>query len=83
LDRRRSISFVPQDRGRQGASLEAAVVEDAIMTHHRLDPRFTRWKGLLLDWKFARDFTESLRSKFSVNMASVDFCLLVTSSAPV
>lgn len=72
LDRRRSISFVPQDRGRQGASLEAAVVEDAIMTHHRLDPRFTRWKGLLLDWKFARDFTESLRSKFSVNMASTD-----------
>ena len=72
LERRRSISFVPQDRGRQGASLDASVVEDAIMTHHRLDPHFTHWRGLLLDWKFARSFTESLRSKFSVNMASVD-----------
>lgn len=72
LDRRRSISFVPQDRGRQGASLDATIIEDAIMTHHRLDPRFTRWNGLLLDWRFARDFTEGLRRKFSVNMARVD-----------
>jgi simple sugar transport system ATP-binding protein len=72
LERRRSISFVPQDRGRQGASLDASVLEDAIMTHHRLDPRFTHWKGLLLNWKFAREFTEDLRQDYSVNLAGID-----------
>jgi simple sugar transport system ATP-binding protein len=72
LERRRSISFVPQDRGRLGASLDASILEDAIMTHHRLDPRFTRWKGLLLNWPFARNFTERLRRDFSVNMARID-----------
>jgi len=72
LERRRYISYVPQDRGRQGASLDASILEDAIMTHHRLDPRFTAWRGRLLNWKYAREFTEKLRTSFSVNMSSAD-----------
>lgn len=70
LDRRRLISFVPQDRGKMGASLAAPVLENAIMTHHRLKAGFTRWKGMLLNYRFARAFTTSLAENFSVVMPS-------------
>jgi simple sugar transport system ATP-binding protein len=70
LERRRLISFVPQDRGRMGASLGASIMENAIMTHHRLDPRFTRLAGLLLDLPFARRFAQRVREEFSVSMSS-------------
>lgn len=70
LERRRLISFVPQDRGKMGASVTAPVIDNAMMTHHLLDPRFTRWKGLLLNLDFARRFTDSLAEKFSVSMPS-------------
>jgi ABC-type uncharacterized transport system ATPase subunit len=70
LERRRLISFVPQDRGRMGASPGASIVENAIMTHHRLDSRFTRLGGLLLDLPFARRFAQRVREEFSVSMAS-------------
>ncbi|MBK8796808.1 MAG: hypothetical protein IPM07_10795, partial [Anaerolineales bacterium] len=49
LERRRHIAYVPQDRGRMGGSLPASVVENAIMTHHRLNDALVRWGGLLLD----------------------------------
>ncbi|HZW02898.1 MAG TPA: ABC transporter ATP-binding protein [Anaerolineaceae bacterium] len=71
LERRQSISFVPQDRGKMGASLPASVTENAIMTHHRLNARITRWKGLLLDGRAAREFSEELRQNFSVSMSAV------------
>jgi ABC-type uncharacterized transport system ATPase subunit len=70
IARRALISFVPQDRGRMGASLNASIMENAIMTHHRLDGRFSQWKGLLLNSRFARRFTDDLERKFSVSMAS-------------
>jgi len=70
IQRRRLISFVPQDRGRMGGSLSASIMENVIMTHHRLDGRFSQWKGLLLNYRFARSFTDALEKKFSVSMAS-------------
>lgn len=70
LERRRLISYVPQDRGKMGASLPAAVMENAIMTHHLLSPNFTRWKGLLLDYDYARRFTTRLAETFTVVMPS-------------
>lgn len=70
LDRRRHISFVPQDRGKMGASVTAPVLEDSIMTHHSLNPRFSRWNGLLLDYAYARRFTDELAQQFSVLMPS-------------
>ena len=70
LERRRLISFVPQDRGKMGASLNATILEDAIMTHHRLDPKFSRWGGLLLNYRHARWFTDALAENFSVVMSS-------------
>ncbi|GIV63167.1 MAG: ABC transporter ATP-binding protein [Chloroflexota bacterium] len=66
LERRKYISFVPQDRGKMGASLSAPVWEDAIMTHHRLNRRFSGWKGLLLNTNYARQFTRDLIENFSV-----------------
>ncbi|MDZ4158581.1 MAG: ABC transporter ATP-binding protein, partial [Anaerolineaceae bacterium] len=70
LERRKWISFVPQDRGKMGASLAASVLEDAIMTHHRLNKRFSRWNGLLLNTAYARHFTDELTQKFAVIMSS-------------
>jgi simple sugar transport system ATP-binding protein len=70
LDRRRLISFVPQDRGKMGASLTASIMENAIMTHHQLDKNFSQWKGLLLNYPHARRFTDGLEKQFSVSMAS-------------
>jgi ABC-type uncharacterized transport system ATPase subunit len=72
LERRQLISYVPQDRGKMGASLNASILENAMMTHHRLDPQFTSWKGLLLNWGFARRFTQGLQQAFSVIMSSQD-----------
>ncbi|MEM5775978.1 MAG: ATP-binding cassette domain-containing protein, partial [Anaerolineaceae bacterium] len=70
LERRRLISFVPQDRGKMGASLNASIMENAIMTHHSLDKKFSLWRGLLLNYAHARRFTDGLEKQFSVSMAS-------------
>ncbi|HVN55512.1 MAG TPA: ABC transporter ATP-binding protein [Anaerolineaceae bacterium] len=72
LQRRELISFVPQDRGKMGASVNASILENAIMLHHRLNPALSAWKGLLLNFANARRFTTDLEKKFSVNMASSD-----------
>ncbi|HQY92482.1 ABC transporter ATP-binding protein [Caldilinea sp.] len=68
LERRRHIAYVPQDRGRMGGSLPASVVENAIMTHHRLNDALVRWGGLLLDHGAARRFTDRLAERFAVSM---------------
>ncbi len=70
LERRRKIAFVPQDRGKMGASLTADIVDNAIMTHHRLNDQFSLWSGLLLNYPFARHFTDVLAEKFAVVMPS-------------
>lgn len=70
LERRRHVSFVPQDRGKMGAALNASIMENAAMTHHRLDPKFTRWKGLLMDFKQLAVFSDLLQKLFSVSMTS-------------
>ncbi|HWQ22446.1 MAG TPA: ATP-binding cassette domain-containing protein, partial [Clostridia bacterium] len=68
LTRRTLIAFVPQDRGKMGASLPASILEDAIMTHHILDPRFHTWRGLGLNYAHAADFTGQIREQFAVSM---------------
>ena len=72
LDRRRLVAFVPQDRGRMGAALNASILENTSMTHHLLNPAFTRWKGLLMNFRYAGQFTEELQKLFSVSMSSKD-----------
>ena len=53
-----------------GGSLPASVVENAIMTHHRLNAQLVRWCGLLLDSGAARRFTDRLAEAFAVSMPS-------------
>ncbi len=68
LTRRRFISFVPQDRGRMGASLPASILENAIMTHHILDRSFRRWRGLALNYRRAIALTRQIQHQFDVSM---------------
>ena len=68
LTRRMLMAFVPQDRGKMGASLEASILEDAIMTHHTIDPRFGTWRGLGLDYRHAAEFVDRVRDQFAVSM---------------
>jgi len=70
LDRRKLVSFVPQDRSKMGAAVGASILENAAMTHHRLNPAFTSWRGLLLNYQHINAFTDELQARFSVNMAS-------------
>lgn len=72
LDRRHYISFVSQDRSKMGASVKASITENVIMTHHRLNPAFTTWKGLLLDYRYARKFSNGIRDQFNVSMDSIE-----------
>jgi simple sugar transport system ATP-binding protein len=68
LARRALIAFVPQDRGKMGASVAASILEDAIMTHHILDPRFRTWRGLGLNYGHAGEFVDQIRDQFTVSM---------------
>ncbi len=68
LERRRGISFVSQDRSKMGASITASIMENSIMTHHRLNRRFTRWNGRLLNYREARSFTDEVEERFSISM---------------
>lgn len=68
LTRRSLIAFVPQDRGKMGASVAASILEDAIMTHHILDPQFSTWRGAGLDYRHAAEFVDQIRDQFAVSM---------------
>lgn len=70
LEKRKRVAFVPQDRGNMGASLLANITENAIMTHHRLNERFTHWAGRMLDLKHAASFTDKVQKQFDVQMSS-------------
>ena len=68
LARRDLVSFVPQDRRRMGGAVTASITENMLMTHHRLDPRFTRWQGRLLNQQAAERFTDEVERNFNVVM---------------
>ena len=68
LERRKWIAFVPQDRVNMGASAVATITENLIMTHHRLNSRFTRRAGRILDFQQANRFTAEVREKYDVQM---------------
>ena len=72
LERRKHISFVSQNRGKMGAAVKASILENLMMTHHRLNPKFTKWNGLLLNDQYAREFTRHIEQQFSVVMDNMD-----------
>lgn len=71
LERRRHISFVPAERKSAGGSLDSSVVENTLMTHHRLDRRFSKWRGWFVDWDQSRKFAREVQTRFDVEMKSV------------
>ncbi|MFZ4662713.1 MAG: ABC transporter ATP-binding protein [Caldilineaceae bacterium] len=72
LARRDRVSFVPQNRRTMGAAVTASITENVLMTHHRLNPRFTRWGGRLLDMREADRFTDEVEAAFGVVMRDND-----------
>ena len=68
IERRKHISFVSQNRGKMGAAVKASILENVMMTHHRLNPKFTSWRGLLLNDQYARQFTRQIEQQFSIVM---------------
>lgn len=72
LEKRKRIAFVSQDRINMGASINARITENVIMTHHRLNPHFTRWNGSVLDLPQVVSFTNEIRDRFDVQMASIE-----------
>lgn len=71
LDRRRWMSFVSQDRSRMGGCLTASIMENMLMTHHRLGGAFTAGGGFLIDDQKAAAFTERACARFDVKYASI------------
>lgn len=68
LERRQKISFVSQDRGNMGSCLEATIKENVVMTHHRLNKRFTKLGGWVMDYEQAEQLAEEVREQFAVHM---------------
>ncbi len=72
LKRRQYISFVSQDRSKMGASIKASITENVSMTHHRLNPHFSSWHGLILNNRFAHSFTREIKDEFNIQLDSID-----------
>lgn len=70
LEKRRRIAFVTQDRANMGACVPAKITENVIMTHHRLNRRFTNFGGRVLNYQQAEQFTEEVRKMFDVQMST-------------
>ena len=52
-----------------GAAVTASITENMIMTHHRLNHRFTSWQGRLLNLPAAEAFTDEVEENYSVVMS--------------
>lgn len=72
LARRDRVAFVPQNRRTMGAAVTASITENMLMTHHRLNPRFTSWGGRLLNMRAANAFTDEVEAAFAVVMRDND-----------
>ncbi len=72
LERREKISFVSQDRANMGSCLNATISENIIMTHHRLNKRFSKWNGIVLNKSQIRIFSEEVRKSFDIQMDSTE-----------
>ena len=53
-----------------GACVPAKITENVIMTHHRLNRRFTNFGGNVLNYRQAEQFTGEVREMFDVQMTS-------------
>lgn len=66
LDRRREMAYVPQDRKNMGSAQELSLIDNSIMTHHRINKNLSGSKDYILSRRSARDLTDKLIDKFEV-----------------
>jgi simple sugar transport system ATP-binding protein len=71
LARRTWLAYVPQDRGRMGASLGASITDNTLMTHHRLSPHFWGGNGFTLNWQRARAHAQAVVNDYAVSTPGV------------
>ena len=72
IERRKLMCYVPQDRKASGSAQKMSLVDNAIMTHHRLNPRLeSGWRMLLGPGK-CRRFAQNLVDTFGVLAPNVD-----------
>jgi general nucleoside transport system ATP-binding protein len=72
LDRRRFLAYVPAERKTEGGALNASLIDNVTMTHHRLAEGFSRLSGWFLDKTRTREFTSTIRRDFSIASTSVE-----------
>jgi simple sugar transport system ATP-binding protein len=72
LKRRKKISFVSQDRGNMSSCLDAPISENVLMTHHRLNKRFAKFGGWVLNYNEAELLTKEVQEQFAVHMDTSD-----------
>ena len=69
-ERRKLMSYVPQDRKFTGLALKATILENLLMTHH-LKKEFQ--KGILsINWKKAQEFSKKVAHEFEVVYRNLD-----------
>ncbi|RCW50670.1 MULTISPECIES: ABC transporter ATP-binding protein [unclassified Halanaerobium] len=66
LDRRKEMAYVPQDRKNTGSAQELSLVDNSIMTHHRINKNLSGARDYILSRRGARDLTDKLINKFEV-----------------
>ncbi len=66
LDRRRELAYVPQDRKNTGSAQGLSLIDNSIMTHHRINKKLNGLKDYILSRRGARDLTDKLIDKFEV-----------------
>lgn len=72
IERRKLMCYVPQDRKASGSAQNMSLADNAVMTHHRLNPRLeSRWKALLSPAR-CRRFAQNLVDTFGVLAPNVD-----------
>ena len=72
IERRKLMCYVPQDRKASGSAQKMSLADNAMMTHHRLNPRLeSRWRALLNPAK-CRRFAQNLVESFGVLAPNVD-----------
>lgn len=72
LERRKNISFVSQDRKNMGASVNSSIKENILMTHHRLNSRFSKMNGFVLNDKTSLELANEVKEQFAVHMDASD-----------
>ncbi|MGM0601780.1 MAG: ABC transporter ATP-binding protein [Bacillota bacterium] len=66
LDRRKEMAYVPQDRKNTGSAQELSLIDNSIMTHHRINEDLSGSKEYILSRSGAVELTDKLIEKFEV-----------------